>query len=180
MGHPKKLKKKYSTPPHPWNKERIIEEAELVKEYGLKKKREIWKMRSYLRKIQTQAKDLIARTDEQSTKEEKLLIKRLVKLNLVQEDASIDNILGLTLKAVMNRRLQTILSTKGIALSTKQARQFITHGHVFVADKKISVPSYLVLREEEDKIKLNEKIKLDVPEKKVEAVKEPEKKNGSD
>ena len=35
MGDIKKLKKKYFTPRHPWNKKNIEEEAILVKEFGL-------------------------------------------------------------------------------------------------------------------------------------------------
>ena len=33
MGHPKLKKKKYSKPTHPWQKERIEEEKELLKEF---------------------------------------------------------------------------------------------------------------------------------------------------
>ena len=43
MGDPKRLRKKYETPSHPWEEERIKRETELMKKYGLKNKREIWK-----------------------------------------------------------------------------------------------------------------------------------------
>ena len=38
MGDPKKIRKKYSTPKHPWEGARIEEEKKLLKDYGIKKK----------------------------------------------------------------------------------------------------------------------------------------------
>ena len=43
MGQPRKSRKKYNTPPHPWNAERIKNENKLMTKYGLKNKKEIWK-----------------------------------------------------------------------------------------------------------------------------------------
>ena len=59
MGDPKKSKKKYSTPLHPWKKERIDKEREMVKQYGLKNKTEIYKSESKARKFASLAKNLI-------------------------------------------------------------------------------------------------------------------------
>ena len=44
MGDPRKIRSKIKTPSHPWQKERIEEEKGLVKEYGIPRKRELWKM----------------------------------------------------------------------------------------------------------------------------------------
>ena len=41
MGHPKKPRKQYDTPSHPWNADRIKEENRLANKYGLKNKKEI-------------------------------------------------------------------------------------------------------------------------------------------
>jgi small subunit ribosomal protein S4 len=71
---------------------------------------------------------------------------------LIKADASMDNILDLTLNDLLDRRLQTILFKKGLAKSVKAARQFIVHGHVLVNDIKVTVPSYLVNIKEEGKI----------------------------
>ena len=49
MGDPKKQRKKYETPLHPWQGERILAEKKIMEEYGLKNKKEIWKMNSMLR-----------------------------------------------------------------------------------------------------------------------------------
>ena len=37
MGHPKKPRKQYDTPSHPWNADRIKEENRLASKYGLKR-----------------------------------------------------------------------------------------------------------------------------------------------
>ncbi len=39
MGQPRKSRKKYNTPPHPWNAERIKNENKLMTKYGLKNKK---------------------------------------------------------------------------------------------------------------------------------------------
>lgn len=164
MGSPKHQRKKYSTPSHPWQRERIEQEKTLIKEYGLKNKKEIWRMDSLLGRFKQQAKNLIARTNTQSRKEEKQFVTKLVKLNLIKEDAKMDDILGLDIKNVMGRRLQTQVFSKGLAKSAKQARQFITHGHVCVGSQKITVPSYLVKIDEEEKIRFDERSGLANPE----------------
>jgi small subunit ribosomal protein S4 len=39
-----------------------------------------------------------------------------------------------------------------MARSIYQARQLITHGHVAIGNRRVFSPSYLVLKDEEDKI----------------------------
>ncbi len=39
----KKQRKKYEVPKRPWDKERIEKEKKLKKDYGLKRKKEIWR-----------------------------------------------------------------------------------------------------------------------------------------
>ena len=51
MGDPKKQRKKYTTPRHPWQRDRLDEERQLLKDYGLKNKKELWKFESLLRKF---------------------------------------------------------------------------------------------------------------------------------
>lgn len=152
MGDPKKIRKKYTPPSHPWQRARIDSEKILVKEYGVKNKKEIWKMDAFLRSIHSQAKGLITATSNQSIMEKNNLLKKLQKYGLAGADATIDQILGLTLHDIMNRRLQTLVVKKGLAKTVTQARQMITHKHIAVRDKKISSPSYLVTLEEEGAI----------------------------
>lgn len=165
MGDPKRKRKKYHRPSHPWQKERIEEEREISKEYGLKNKREIWKANSLLRNFKNQVKGLIAATSQQAEKEKNQLLRKLQNMGLIKRASRLDDILGLTLKDIMNRRIQTVVYKKGLAGTIRQARQFIVHKHVKVGDKKISSPSHIVLKNEEDKIELTGDFKEIIKEK---------------
>ncbi len=174
MGDPRRLKSKYSGPRHPWNKARIDEEKKLVAEHGLKNKKEIYKANSKLKNYASQAKKLIAATGKQAELEKTQLINKLNTLGLVSKTAHMDDVLSLTVKDILGRRLQTILHKKGYARSVKQARQFITHGHVMINNKLIKVPSYLVTLAEEPAIQFLEKSALsnsEHPERKFEKTK---------
>lgn len=146
MGDPRRLKKKYSPPKHPWQKERIDAERVLRKEYGTGNKAEIWKMNSVLKHFREEGKKAAAFSgQEQAQKEFQDLLSRAKKLGLLkQDDITTDSVLNLGLKDVMERRLQTLVLRKGLARTPRQARQFITHEHIFVGGKKITAPSYLV------------------------------------
>ena len=154
MGDPKKQKKKFSSPGHPWQKERIEEEKELLKQYGLRRKYEIWKMDSLLKKLLHRAKMIIGEKSSQSDLERKQMLDRLSSLGLLKKDSKVEDVLNLKLKDVLERRLQTLIVRKQMAGTMRQARQFITHEHVSVGAKKITAPSYLVSVSEEPNIKL--------------------------
>lgn len=158
MGDPGRLRKQYEGPRHPWQRERIDNEEGLFKEYGLKNKREIYKAQSILRVFAAQAKRLTAlrsTLNPQVKKEEEQLLTRLHKLGLLNAGASLEDVLGLSIRDILNRRLQTLVYRKNLARTAKQARQFIIHNHVFVNNHKMNVPSYLVPREEENLISYN-------------------------
>jgi len=152
MGSIKKIRKKYETPMHPWKRERIESERLLVNEFGLSNKKELWKMQSLLRGFTRQAKKLGRADTEQARKEQSQLLSKLTSLGLVGKDAKMSDVLTLTAKDILSRRLQTILYKKNMARSIKQARQFIIHGHVALSGSKVTVPSYMVKKEEETKI----------------------------
>lgn len=153
MGDPKKEKKKYSTPVHPWQRERILQEKEIIRDYGMKNKKEIWKIDSKLRAFKNQAKNYSFAEGRQADKQRELFMQKLVKLGLLGPDSHIDNVLGLEIKDILERRLQTLIVRKGFASTMKQARQFIVHNHISISEKKINVPGYLVKKEEEANIK---------------------------
>jgi small subunit ribosomal protein S4 len=146
MGDPRKRRKKYSTPKHPWQKERIDEESAIRKEYGTRNKKEIWKMNSLIKSFHANAiKASALNVTDQSKKEFSLILDKLKKLGLLnQEQNSTNDVLNITVKDLFERRLQTVIVRKHLARSTNQARQFITHEHIFVNGKKITSPSYLV------------------------------------
>lgn len=151
MGDPKRIRKKYETPSHPWIKSRIEEEARVRKTFATGNKKEIWRMESVLKNFKTQAKKFIVLDTPQSKVETEQLFKKVKELGLLQ-DVSFDSILGLSLDDVMNRRLQTIVYKKGLARSMKQARQFIVHEHVVINGKVVTSPSYLVRVKEESSV----------------------------
>jgi small subunit ribosomal protein S4 len=152
MGDPRKLRKKYTTPNHPWQKARIEEEKALLKEYGLSNKREIWKMSTIAKNYRDQIKSLVAAHSEQAKKEKSQLFDKLRSYGLLSAEGTMDDVLGLTVKNILDRRMQTLVFKRGLAKSPKQARQFIIHGHIRISDKKITKPSYLVNTAEENQI----------------------------
>ncbi|OIO61288.1 30S ribosomal protein S4 [Candidatus Woesearchaeota archaeon CG_4_10_14_0_2_um_filter_33_10] len=177
MGAPKKQRKKYSTVKHPWQKARIEEEAILLREYGLKNKTEIYKMRSILKGFADQATNLITSKTKQAEKERIDLLNKLSNLGLITKTGNIDDVLDLSISDIMDRRLQTLVYKKAMTRSIKQARQFIVHEHINVGNKKITTPSYLVPVEDEPSISFiaNSKLAdLEHPEREV-LVKKPKK-----
>lgn len=153
----KRQRKKYERPKKPWDKQRIEKEKEILKKFGLRRKKEIWRAEALLRKFRRMARQLIAKKDEKMEKE---LIGKLARLGLLSENASLDDVLSLTVENILERRLQTILFKKGLASTIKQARQFIVHGKVKIGERKIPYPSYLVPKDEEDKIQLSSTIQI--------------------
>jgi small subunit ribosomal protein S4 len=157
MGYPGKNHKSYQTPKRPFEKVRIQEETRLVVEYGLRNKREVWKAQSILRKYRKGARELLAlmsntidRTLFDAKKAE--LISSMQRQGLLGPDADIDNVLSLKVQAQLERRLQSLVYRKGLARSPKQARQMVTHGHIAIGGRRVTIPSYRVSRIEENQI----------------------------
>ncbi len=176
MGDPRKIRAKYHGPLQPWQKERLDEEAALLKEYGLNTKKEIYRINSFHRKLLSQTKHLSAARlnpslSAQAEKEINQFLTRLKSLNIIDESAKLDDVLNVSIKNIMERRLQTLVFRKGLARSMKQARQFITHRHIMVNGKPITSPTYLVSKQEEVTISFKPASKLsnpDHPERKIE------------
>jgi small subunit ribosomal protein S4 len=145
MGHPKKIKKKYKRPIRPFDN--LEEEKKLLKEYGLKKKQEIWRTEAELKKIRRMAMKLQAKKD---LKEEKTLVEKLRGIGLNVNN--LDDVLKLNVRDLLERRLQTIVFRKGLSKTIRHARQLITHGKVKINGRKVSFPSFIIPKEYEDKI----------------------------
>jgi len=148
MGDIKRKRKLFSRPKKPFDRARIDEENVIVKKYGLKNKKEIWKAISTVSKLRRRAKSLI-RKDE---KERKEFFEKLGKMGIIVKDIS--DVLALTEENVLERRLQTILFKKKMAKTPKQARQLIVHRNVLVNGHVINAPSFVVTRDLENKISL--------------------------
>jgi len=154
MGYPGKNTKSYDTPKHPWQSSRIEPEVELVKRYGLRNKREVWKAHSQLKKYRELARKLLAEStkgkiDGHVKTDIENIINRLKRYGLLKTDAVLDDILSLDVNNFLERRLQTQVHKQGLANTMKQARQFIVHGHIAVAGRKTTIPGYPVQSKEE-------------------------------
>lgn len=152
MGDPKKLRKNYDAPSHPWRGDRIKEEKELMIKYGLKNKTEVYKAYSYLRTLRSQARTLQAQVrtgHRQSLKETDQLLKRCIRLGLLPDGASLQDILGLNVESILSRRFQTIVYNKGLSQTPDQARQMIVHGHVSLTERKVTIPGLLINKGDE-------------------------------
>jgi small subunit ribosomal protein S4 len=160
VGDPRKPRKTYETPRHPWRKEQLEAELHLLGEYGLRNKRELRRHETMLSKIRGIARSLLGATEEQKSQIESQYLKRLARLGILPESASVDNILDLNVKDLMERRLQTIVYRSGLAKSIHQARQFVSHGHISIANEIVSVPSYIVKRDEESRIAFDQRSPL--------------------
>ena len=161
MGQPKFNRRKYDTPSHPWQGERIKAEKEVQTKFGLKNKTELWKAQSRLREIRGQARGLIARarnaSDTQAQSETQLLLARLNRLGYLGDNATLNDVLAVDLERILNRRLQTQVYLKGLARTPKQARQFVSHGCILIGERRVTVPSYVVRRGEEEAIVIDPK-----------------------
>jgi small subunit ribosomal protein S4 len=160
LGDPRKPHKKYETPRHPWRKEQLEAELHLLGEYGLRNKRELRRHETMLSKIRGIARTLLGASEEQKSQIESQYLRRLARLGILPESASVDNILDLNVKDLMERRLQTIVFRAGLARSIHQARQFVNHGHISIANEIVSVPSYIVKRDEESRIAFDQRSPL--------------------
>tara|TARA_B100001123_G_scaffold343675_1_gene390354 strand:- start:461 stop:1102 length:642 start_codon:yes stop_codon:yes gene_type:complete len=153
MGDPKFPSKHYDTPSHPWQKVRMENESGLIHQYGLRNKKEIWKANTKVREMRRQARKLTAQSnDGQAQKEKVLLLAKLGRLGMLEENSGLEDILRMTPENILDRRLQTQVYLQGMASTIKQARQLITHGHISVEKAVVRIPSMLVTKLQEKSI----------------------------
>lgn len=151
--------KRYETPNHPFQGERIAEEASLVDRYGLRNKEELWRAQSRLRDFRREARRLLgsAQGDAELAGEMGAdFVARLKKIGILNEGDDISEVLSLDVTDVLERRLQTVAYRKGLASTPKQARQFLVHGHVTVEGARVTEPSKFVTVDEEDTVSFDE------------------------
>ncbi|WP_342304316.1 30S ribosomal protein S4 [Methanolobus sp. ZRKC5] len=154
MGYPGKSRKSYDTPQHPWQAARMATEVELLKKYGLRNKKELWKAVSILRKYRGDARRILAESAETELTghlktESGQILARLRRYSILSADANIDDILALEAETILERRLQTQVYRLGLARTPRQARQFITHGHIAIDGQKVTIPGMLISHTEE-------------------------------
>ncbi|ABP51444.1 MULTISPECIES: 30S ribosomal protein S4 [Pyrobaculum] len=157
MGGLRKPKKKYlaGKPKKIWNKQLLLEELQLMGEYGLRNKRELWLARARLKWITRRARSLLSMTAEERAPLEMPFKEKLYKAGFIEDpNVPLDRILSLDVRAILERRLQTIVYRMGLAKSIYHARQLIVHGHIAIEGRRVTSPGFLVPRELEDKITL--------------------------
>lgn len=157
MGYPGKNHKQYEKPTRKYEKVRQADEMRLLINYGLRNKRELWKSQFVLRRFRHAARAITAMSSAGvdpkvvETKKRQML-EHLERMGFLGADADIGNVLSLKVEQQLERRLQTIVYRRGLARSPKQARQFVTHGHIMIAGRKVTIPGYHVNRVEEGQI----------------------------
>jgi len=152
LGDPKKQRKKFDTPRFRWRKDILQEELKLIGQYGLRNKHELWRHKTILSKTRGIARSLISKTPEERAKMENELLTKLKKGGILPETAVLDNVLDLSIEDILERRLQTIVFRKGLARTIFQSRQLITHGHITVNNRRVTVPGYMVAKIDEPNV----------------------------
>jgi small subunit ribosomal protein S4 len=147
----RRLRKRSKKPKRPWDSSRIEEEGKLLREYGLKRKRELWRAEAIVREFRRRARDLIAVKDEEKTK---TLLDKVVELGLLEKGQGLDYVLMLKANNILERRLQTVVFKKGFASTIKGARQMVAHGHVHIGGRRVKFPSFIVSSEKEKEIRV--------------------------
>ena len=154
MGDVKNFRKDWNKPKRPFNFDLKMEELKILGTFGLKTKRELWKARTELSRVRNQARSLLALRQEVREKEEPILMNSLSRIGLVEQNATLDDVLNLEINDLLSRRLQTVIMKKFYFKTPYQARQAISHGHVMIGDRIVNIPSYVVKVDEENKVKL--------------------------
>ncbi|KAA3441620.1 40S ribosomal S9-2-like protein [Gossypium australe] len=104
----------------PYEKEQLDAELMLVGEYGLRCKRELWRVQYALSCIRNAARDLLT-LDEKNPRrifEGEALLRRMNWYGLLDESQNkLDYVLALTVENFLERRLQTLVFKTGMAKS---------------------------------------------------------------
>ncbi|RMJ09173.1 40S ribosomal protein S9 [Fusarium euwallaceae] len=144
---PRAHSKTSRVPRRPFESARLDSELKLVGEYGLRNKREVWRVGLTLSKIRRAARQLLT-LDEKDPKrlfEGNALIRRLVRVGVLDESRmKLDYVLALKIEDFLERRLQTCVWKLGLAKSIHHARVLIRQRHIRVGKQIVNVPSFIV------------------------------------
>eukprot|EP00698_Gefionella_okellyi_P016709 TRINITY_DN4799_c0_g1_i1.p2 TRINITY_DN4799_c0_g1~~TRINITY_DN4799_c0_g1_i1.p2 ORF type:complete len:194 (-),score=34.32 TRINITY_DN4799_c0_g1_i1:18-599(-) len=137
----------FRTPRRPFEKERLDAELKLCGDYGLRNKREVWRVQFGLSKVRTAARELLKLDvkDPRRVFEGNALLRRLNRLGVLDEShQKLDYILALKTQDFMERRLQTLVFKLGLAKSIHHARVLIRQRHIRVGKQLVNQPGFVV------------------------------------
>lgn len=137
-----------------------MEELKTLGTFGLRTKRELWKAHTELSRVRHQARSLLALRQEVRAEKEPILMKSLARIGLVNNDATLDDVLNLNVDDLLSRRLQTIVTRKLGFKTPYQARQAVIHGHIMIGDRRVDIPSYTVTITEESSVRFTPESKI--------------------
>jgi len=139
--------KTFATPRRPFEKERLDQELKLIGEFGLRNKREVWRVKYAVTKIRTAARELLT-LDEKNPRrlfEGNALLRRLIRIGVLDESKmKLDYVLSLRIDDFLERRLQTQVFKLWLAKSIHHARVLIKQRHIRVRKQVVNIPSFVV------------------------------------
>lgn len=147
--------KTYVTPRRPFEKVRLDQELQLIGKYGLRNKREVWRVKYTLAKIRKAARELLTLDEKDSKRlfEGNALLRRLVRIGVLDEEQmKLDYVLGLRVEDFLERRLQTQVLKHALAKSIHHARVLIRQRHIRVRKQVVNIPSFIVRLDSEKHI----------------------------
>uniref|UniRef100_A0A1B0D384 Small ribosomal subunit protein uS4 n=1 Tax=Phlebotomus papatasi TaxID=29031 RepID=A0A1B0D384_PHLPP len=130
---PSVFSKTYVTPRRPYEKARLDQELRIIGDYGLRNKREVWRVKYTLAKIRKAARELLTleERDDKRLFQGNALLRRLVRIGVLDESRmKLDYVLGLKIEDFLERRLQTQVFKLGLAKSYHHARVLIRQRHI--------------------------------------------------
>uniref|UniRef100_A0A8C6REM4 Small ribosomal subunit protein uS4 n=1 Tax=Nannospalax galili TaxID=1026970 RepID=A0A8C6REM4_NANGA len=127
-------------------KSRLDQELKLICEYGLRNKREVWRVKFTLAKIRKAAWELLTLDvkDPRGLFKGNALLRQLVRIGVLDEGKmKLDYILGLKSEDFLERRLQTQVFKLGLVKLIHHARVLICQRRIRVLKQVVNIRSVI-------------------------------------